>query len=156
MQYHWDTHPQFKTTTGKCLGLSLHFFIQYKILLNKTCENRQFLLLPNFVRNVLEIIHQKIQTSLTHCFLDIIFIPFYHNIHILFGYLIIFQLWRKFLQMHFLSLCILQKSKKLYAFLELEILEDHWDLKCSSVVILLFLEVEPPRGPACCPMVQRS
>ena len=91
---------------------------------------RQFLLLPNFVGNVLETIHQKIQTSLNHCFLDIIFIPFYQNIHILFGYLIIFQLWRKFLQMHFLSLCLLQKSKKLYAFLELEILEDHWDLKC--------------------------
>lgn len=43
-----------------------------------------------------------------------------------------------------LTIHSLQKSKKLYAFLELEILEDHWDLKCSSVVILLFLEVEPP------------
>ena len=39
MQYHCDTHPQFKTTTGKCLGFSLRFFIQYKILLNKTYEN---------------------------------------------------------------------------------------------------------------------
>lgn len=156
MQYHCDTHPQFKTATGKCLGFSLRFFIQYKILLNKTEYMRQFLLLPNFVGNVLEVIHQKIQTSLNHCFLDIIFIPFYQNIHILFGYLIIFQLWRKLLQMHLLSLCILQKSKKLYAFLELEILEDHWDLKCSSVVILLFLEVEPLGCPACCPMMQRS
>lgn len=116
----------------------------------------QFLLLPNFVRhtcNSLDALNNISQPLFpgdnSHSFCHV------QSTHMLLGICVIFQWWRKLLQMHFLFIRIFPKSKRLYVFLEPVILEGHWDLKCSSVVILLFSEVETPGCPVCCPVVQR-